>query len=288
LDIKLRTEFTNYRDTSKQSLNNFYLNPSYTLHLNDRMKVKLGVNLTSNEDNFNFYPDLEVSAVVVPGVATAFIGTDGTIQRNSLRTLADFNPWIKPRLRIRNSEYNRVFGGLSGTAYGVGYRAEVSYKNVKNMALFLLDHSNELPKFDVLYDTTTVITIQGTVTVPLIKNLDVSGTVAQNIYSMENEEKPWHLPSFTLNTAAIYTMPDQGLQVRADLFLQNGVPYRTLDGTAENLNALFDLSLSGEYSLSDNIGIWLQLNNLANNKRQQFAQYPTIGINILGGASIRF
>lgn len=288
LDIKLRTEFTNYRDTSKQSLNNFYLNPSYTLHLSDVMKVKLGVNITSNEDNFNFFPDLEVSAVVVPGVVTAFLGADGTIQRNSLRTLAEYNPWIKPRIRIRNSEYNRVFGGVSGTAYGVGYRAEVSYKNVNNLALFLLDRTDELPKFDVVYDTASVITIQGTVTLPLIKNLDVSGTIAQHIYSMENEEKPWHLPSFTVNTAAIYTMPEQGLQVRADLFLQNGVPFRNINGEADNLNALFDLSLSGEYSITDNIGLWLQLNNLANNKRERFTQYPTIGLNILAGASIRF
>lgn len=288
LDIKLRTEFTNYRDTSKQSLNNFYLNPSYTLHLNERMKLKLGVNITSNEDNFNFFPDLEVSAVVVPGVATAFIGADGTIQRNSLRTLAEFNPWIKPRLRIRNSDYNRLFGGLSGTAYGISYRAEVSYKNVNNLALFLLDRSTELPKFDVVYDTAQVVTIQGTVTVPLIKNLDISGTVAQNIYTLESQEKPWHLPSFDFNAAAIYTMAEQGLQVRADLFLQNGVPFQNINGEADNLNALFDLSLSGEYALTENIGIWLQLNNLANNKRQWFTQYPTIGFNVLAGASIRF
>ncbi|MEL6356304.1 MAG: hypothetical protein AAFQ37_05145, partial [Bacteroidota bacterium] len=288
LDIKLVTDFTNYRDTAKQTLNNFSLNPTYTAHLDDRLKLKFGINLTSNDDNFSFFPDVEASAVIVPGVATVFLGADGNLQKNNLRSLVDFNPWMKSRIRIRNSKYNRFFGGVTGTVYGISYRGEVSYKTVDDIALFLLDRSLDIPAFDVVYDTANVITIQGTATLPIVENLDVSATVTQNIYDLDREEKPWHLPSTTLNTAAIYTLPDQGVQVRADLFLQNGVPFRNSAGEADNLNTLFDLSLSGEYKLSDNFGVWLQLNNLANNKWRRFTQYPTIGFNALGGLSIRF
>lgn len=288
LDIVLTTDFTNYRDTSKQALNNFHLNPSYTLHLTDQVKLKLGAMLTSNDDNFDLFPDVQASAVVVPGVVTAFIGANGNLQKNTLRSLSEYNPWIRTRLRIRNSSYVDLFGGVSGTIYGVTYRGEVSYRNIDDIALFQIDYDRELPQFDVLYDTASVVTVRGSVTVPLIKNLDVSGTIAQHIYTLEREEKPWHLPSFTLNTAAIYTMPENGVQLRADLFLQNGVPFRNSNGEADNLNALFDLSLGGEYSVNDNIGVWVQLNNLANNKRQRFAQYPTIGFNVLAGASVRF
>jgi hypothetical protein len=288
LDIELVTDFTNFRDTTKQSLNNFSLNPTYTVHLNDQMKMKVGANFTSNNDDFNVFPDIEINAIVVPGVANVFIGADGGLQKNSFRALSEFNPFIKGRLRIRNSEVNRFYGGLSGSIFGVPYRAEASYRNVKQLALYTLDRSLELPRFDVVYDTARILSLQGTITVPIVENLDVSGTVVQSFYSLDRNDKPWHLPAFSLNTAAIYTLPDEGIQLRADLFVENGVPYRNLDGEAENLNALFDLSLSGEYSITDNIGAFLQLNNLANNKRQRFVQYPTIGINILGGISLRF
>ena len=60
------------------------------------------------------------------------------------------------------------------------------------------------------------------------------------------------------------------------------------DGEADNLNGLFDLSLGAEYQATENIGIFFQLNNLANNRRQRWANYPTYGINILGGITARF
>lgn len=288
LDITLRTDFTGYRDTASQSLNNFYFNPVYTAHLTEQLKLKFGAMLTSSDDNFNLFPDVEASAIVVPGVATVFLGADGSLQKNTLRSLADYNPWIRTRIRVRNSEYNRLFAGVSGAAFGLTYRVEAAWRNVKDIALFQLDHSRALPQFDVLYDTARIFSLQASATLPVIKNLDVSGTLTQNFYSMEREEKPWHLPSITLNTAAIYTLNEEGLQLRADLFLQNGVPYRTSEGEVANLNALFDISLSGEYRITENIGLWAQLNNLANNKRQRFAQYPTIGFNVLAGASVRF
>lgn len=288
LDIELITDFTNFRDTSRQSLNNFSLNPTYTLLLNDQLKLKIGGNLTSNNDNFNIFPDVEVNAIVVPGVANVFLGANGGLRKNSFRALSEYNPWVKDRLRIRNSEFTQLYGGLSGAIYGIPYRAEVSYKSVDRLALFTLDRSRELPRFDVVYDTANIVTLQGTVTVPIVDQLDVSATVTQNFFSLEREERPWHLPSFSLNTAAIYTLQKQGVQLRADLFVENGVPYRGLDGNPENLNALFDLSLSGEYRITENVGAWLQLNNLANNKRQRFVQYPTIGFNALGGISLRF
>ncbi len=288
LDFRLRTDFTGYRDTSSQSLNNFYFNTAYTAHLTEQLKVKFGAMLTSNDDNFNIFPDIEASAIVVPGVATVFLGADGDLQKNTLRSLADYNPWIRTRIRVRNSEYNRLYAGVSGAAFGLNYRLEAAWKNVKNLALFQLDYNREIPQFDVLYDTARIFSLQASASLPLVKNLDVTGTLTQNIYSLDREEKPWHLPSLSLNTAAIYTMPEQGVQIRADLFMQNGVPYLTAAGEAKNLNALFDLSLSGEYQVTDNIGLWLQLNNLANNKRQRFAQYPTIGFNVMAGASVRF
>jgi outer membrane cobalamin receptor len=70
--------------------------------------------------------------------------------------------------------------------------------------------------------------------------------------------------------------------------MENGLPYRTAAGEVDNLNALLDLSLSGEYTINEMFGAWLRVNNLLNNKRERFFQYPTIGTNLLVGVSATF
>ena len=83
-------------------------------------------------------------------------------------------------------------------------------------------------------------------------------------------------------------MLDGKAKAKASIFVENGVPYQTEAGDAENLSGLLDLSVGAEYQIVKNFGIWLDIYNLANNKRQRWFNYPTYGINVLFGASARF
>lgn len=288
LQIALRTDFTSFRDTAKQTLNNFYLEPSYTFH-GDAFQVKLGANVTANEDNFSLFPNVEASANIVQGIVTAYVGVNGTLQKNNFRNLTEYNPFVRTRLLINNSKFTEYYGGAKGTISGVTYQAQVSYKTVDDLALFQLNNPfDSIARFDVLYDTANIFTIQGSLVVPLFEGLEVIGSVTQNVFSLEREEKPWHLPSFTVNAGARYTTPERQFSLRADFFLENGVPFRAPDGSADNLNALFDISVMGEYYFTENIGAWVQLNNLANNQRQRWYRYPTLGLNAMVGISARF
>ncbi len=288
LEIKLITDFTNYKNFEKQTLNNFSLIPAYTYHA-DRFKVKLGVQMTSHEDNFQFFPDIEANASIVDGVVTIFAGANGGLYKNNFRNLSNYNPYIESNVAIKNSSNIGFYGGVKGKIQSVEYNAQVGYKNVDNLALFSLsDYRDSIPRFNVLYDTASIFTIQADVSLPLFKGLDLTGSVINNIYTLENNEKAWHLPAFTVKAGAKYrTMKDQVL-VKADFFLENGVPYMAEDGTAQTLNALFDISVGAEYFFSKNIGAFIQLNNLANNRRQRWHRYPVVGLNALFGISARF
>ncbi|MEZ4985483.1 MAG: hypothetical protein R2795_10675 [Saprospiraceae bacterium] len=85
LNVTLRTDFSSFRDTMKQTLNNFFLEPSYTYHA-DAFSIKAGVNIASNDDNFSFFPNLEASANVVPGYLTAYVGTNGSLAKTTSAT----------------------------------------------------------------------------------------------------------------------------------------------------------------------------------------------------------
>lgn len=288
LEVKLITDFTNYKNFEKQNLNNFSLIPAYTYHA-DRFKVKLGVNLTSHEDNFQFFPAIEANANIIDGVVTIFAGADGGLYKNNFRNLSDYNPYIESGVQIKNASNIHFYGGVKGKIQTIEYSGMVGYKNVENLALFnLSDYRDSIPKFAVQYDTASIFTIHADVAFPLVKGLEITGGVTNNIYTLETNEKAWHLPAFTVKAGAKYlTMKDQ-LLVKGDFFLENGVAYMGEDGNAQTLNALFDISVGAEYFFSKNIGAFIQLNNLANNRRQRWHRYPVVGLNALFGISARF
>ncbi len=288
LNLTLKTTLTNYKDTTKQSLNNFSLAPNYTYH-GDAFKIKVGLNLASSDDEFSFFPDVEASATLVEGVVDAFVGATGDLQQNNLRTLSDYNPFIRTRLRVRNSRFYEYYGGVKGNISGITYRAQAGLKNVDNLALFQLGSATDsIATFNVLYDTASIVTIKGTLEIPLFDNLDIIGTVSQNFFSLDREDKPWHLPSLSVNASAVYTDTENNFVIRGDFFLENGVPFLNSQGEADNLNTLFDVSVSGELFFTDNFGAFLQINNLANNKRQRWFRYPTFGLNFLAGVTAKF
>ena len=287
LRINLITDFTSFKDTARHNLNNFYLQPSFTFH-GDAFKAKIGANVASHEDEFSFFPDIELSAVLIDGFITAFVGADGSLRKNTFRSLSDYNPFIVSRLDIENTKYYNFFGGVKGNFQGIfDYQAKVSYKTNDNLALFLAN-ADTIPRFDVVYDTVNIFSVSGTVSAPLFEGFELAGTVTSNIYSTSSQEKAWHLPALSLNASAKYTTLDNSLIFRGELFLENGVPFMNTEGNADNLNALFDVSVGAEYFITDQIALWGQLNNLANNKRQRWRHYPVFGLNALFGVTARF
>ena len=183
------------------------------------------------------------------------------------------------------------YGGVKGNLGFLEYSGQGGYKIADDLALFLpeTDPENDIRKrFDVLYDSVTIVNINGTITADLFKDFTVGGTVNQNIYTTSQQDKPWHLPALTVNGTVTYTTLEGKLALRGEIFVENGVPYINDEGKADNLNGLFDVSVGAEYFFSKNFGGFLQIYNLADNKRQRWDDYPTFGINFLVGASARF
>ena len=286
LSVTLQTDFTGYDDTTSQSLNNFFLKPNFGFH-SDRFRFKVGANIASHADEYYIYPDLEASVNVVDNLITAFAGIEGGLQKNNFRNLTDYNPFLSSRVDIRNSFYYNFFGGIKGEFKGVKYRGQVGYKTVDNLALFVTN-GDSIPRFNVLYDTANIVTFSGELSTQLFDNVALVAAFSQNVFNLQREEKPWHLPSLTLNVGAVVRLLDEKLKVRADLFLQNGVPARTTNNESRSLNPLLDISAGAEYQLTDNIGLFARLNNLMDNRRQRWQHYPVLGMNGLVGLTARF
>jgi hypothetical protein len=286
----------------KETLNNIYIVPSFTFHA-DAFSIKAGMNLVTNNDEWSPMPDLEATVSVLGDRLAIFGGWKGDMQKNTFQTLSDYNPYVLSTLqdnlnnnkRLQNTKYQDYFGGVKGHWGAVDYNVQGGYKPTTNLAFFnqnaqfLYSKDSRNGRFDVLYGNANITYVKGSITAK-VKSFEIGGTVSQNIYTMKTStiQSPWHLPSTEINGLVAYRLLEDKLKLKGQVFFQNGIPYLGVTGKAESTAALLDLSIGTEYNFNSNFGLFLNLNNLLNQKRARWYNYPSYGMNVLGGLVARF
>ncbi len=292
LRIGIRTDFTSYNDSAKQTLNNIYLQPSFTFHA-DFLKIKIGGIFASNRDEFQIFPDIEANLRLWGDGLQVFAGAGGDLRKNTYRTLSTYNPYLQMRgSTLRNTAWRQYYGGLKGNLGWLEYQGQVSYGKASDLALFqaLFDTVGQpgTTRFGVVYDSVTVFGIQGTVKLKPFKELLVAGTVSQNAYTLTAENEAWGLPSLEFNASAVYTLLDGKASLKGEIYLADDIAFHNRENLTEKTGGLFDISFGGAYRFTDNIGVFLDFNNVLNNRRERWLDYPMFGVNILGGITARF
>jgi len=295
LRVNIRPDLTSFDDTSSQKLNNIYLQPSFTLHF-DFLQLKIGGNFVNNRDEFSIFPDAELTLRVWGDGIQAFAGITGDLRKNSYRSLSEYNPFIQIRgSKLRNTRWDNYFGGVKGSFGWLEYNGQVGYSKASDLALHQTLFTTEgITRFKVIYDTVKVFNIQGTIKLKPIKNLTVTGTLSQNVYDTEttdtaaDEPSAWGLPEIEGNFGAVYTLLDNKASLKASLHTADRIPFLSETGGRVKSKTLLDLSIGGSYYFSKNIGAFLDINNVLNNKRERWYRYPTVGLNFLAGIVARF
>jgi hypothetical protein len=289
LRLTIRTDFTRFEDTAVQTLNNIYLQPSFTYHT-DFFKIKVGGNFVSNRDVFTPFPDLELTLRLFGDGAQIFGGATGDLRKNTYRSLSDYNPFLQIRgTKLRNTRMDHYYGGLRGNLGWLEYSGQAGFIKAGGLALFQTQFTDEgITRFGIIYDTATIVNVQGTVKLTPIRSLVLTGTLSNNVYEMENETAPWGLPRLEGNFQAVYTLLDGKAALRSALYIADGIPRRDENNRAARGDALLDLNVGGNYYFTDNIGVFLDINNLLNNKRERWYDYPMVGLNFLAGVTARF
>jgi hypothetical protein len=292
LSVTIRTDFNQLRDTIKKSLNNFFLQPNFTYH-SDYFRVKVGVNIASSNDKYNFFPQIEATAPILGSRLAAFVGIDGTLAKNTMATLTDRNPFLNTRFSPVNTKYRDYYGGLKGSISGVEYQAKIGYKQTQDLVLFVPNYDYIAQRivpynFNILTDDANIFYIGGSLEATIIDGLTILGAVNSSVYDLDSEDDPWGLPALTINGTIKYLALDGKATVRASLFIENGIPFPTEAGISENQNGLLDISVGAEYSFSERFGAFIDIYNMAGVKRRRWYNYPTFGINALVGITARF
>jgi len=295
LQVNIRPDLTSFEDTLTQKLNNIYLQPSFTLHF-DLFQFKIGGNFVNNRDEFSIFPDAELTVRVWGDGVQAFAGITGDLRKNTYRTLSEYNPFIQIRgSKLRNTRWDNYYGGVKGNFGWLEYNGQVGYSKASDLALHQTLFSNEgITRFRVIYDTVRIFNLQGTIKLTPMKNLVIMGTLSQNVFDNETTDSSadelavWGLPEIEGDFSAIYTLLEGKANVRSSLHMADRITFLDEAGDRVKSKALLDLSIGGAYYFTKNIGAFLDINNILNNKRERWYRYPTIGTNFLVGITARF
>ncbi|MBL7827186.1 MAG: hypothetical protein JNJ57_11175 [Saprospiraceae bacterium] len=299
LRITIRPDFTSFTDTVNQKLNNIYLQPSFTLHT-DFLQFKIGGNFVNNRDEFSVFPDAELTLRVWGDGIQVFAGATGDLRKNTYRSISRYNPFIQIReTQLLNTRFDNYYGGVKGNLGFIEYNGQLGYSKGSNLALYQTRFETDLTgqtltRFHVLYDTVKIFNIQGTAKIKPIKDLVLTATYSQNVYDLEtrgtseDEEAAWGLPEIEGNFGAIYTLLEGKAALKANFYMADRIAHRDENGVFGKGEALYDLSVGGSYFFTKNVGAFLDINNMLNNKRERWYRYPTLGLNFMAGITARF
>ena len=294
LHLNIRADQTTFEDTAKQKLNNLYLQPSFTFHA-DILQIKVGGNFASNRDEFTIFPDAELTLRLIGNGVQIFGGAAGDLRKNTYRSMITYCPFINVRgengAQLLNTEYRNYYAGAKGDLGFLEYTGMFTYATANDLALYQTFFMPAgLTTFQVVYDNATITNVQGIARLKLFKDLlAFSATVSQNLtFELDNQRKPWGLPKTEMNFYGTLALMENKLELRGGVYVAEGIWFQDIEGVARQGDALYDLSVGGNFRFTDNIGAFLDVNNLAHNKRERWYNYPTVGLNFIVGLTARF
>jgi hypothetical protein len=189
---------------------------------------------------------------------------------------------------VTNSRNMEFFGAIKGNFNeNWFFRLKAHYTNRKNVPLFVND-TLDGKSFIVDYEPSVNISgIQGELVWQKENKLSWTNRLSlTNFGGLEKFEEAYGLLPIELNSSFRGKLMDK-LIGKADLYMFSA-PWQRVGGKSEKGNAGIDLSLGGEFDLSQNLKLWLQFNNVFNNQYQRWNQYPTLGFQAMGGVIFSF
>lgn len=269
--------------------NNLYqVKPSFQFNT-PNFKLNAGIIPSWDNKQYATLPNVTVQAKLSDINLVLEAGWVGSFQKNGYRSLAAYNPWIGPFSQIFNTKINEQYAGIKAS---VGdhftYQLKASLLKFNNQPLFL-NSTGDGKTFDIVYEPEMkAIRIHGELGYTEQENLMImAGVTYTNYNSLTLNQKAWGLLPLEA-TGSLKWKLLKDLQVKADVFLWDGSPYRDSSFQSRKSQAVADLNLGAEFTLMPRLNLWLQMSNLLNSTYQRWNQYNVLGFTILGGVVYSF
>ena len=289
---------------SLYSLNNslLRLNP-YLKFQGDNYKIDAGLNIVKEfgfSSRFFLFPAIKLEFQVVPKYIRLFAEAKGDVNRTSLRSLAEANPFITQNIDIKNSvDKLDITVGLKGRLLaGLGFKAAIFRNSISDMPLFISNVQQVVAnpaiptgnnRFNVIYDDgkARVTGFNGELDYKASDDLNIFGRVEFKDYKLASQAQAWNLPKFKLTAGTAIHISNK-VDINGSLMFRGTTKDVIGNNQVVTLKSFADLNGGVNYKATRQISIFVQANNILNTNYQTYLYYPNYGFNIFGGAGFSF
>lgn len=245
----------------------------------------------AEKPKFHIYPDVNFGFSIVPSYVRFFTALNGMLERNSPEMIIEENPFLVrdgSLFKQPNTSHNLIVAaGINGNnGIGGNYILSASYSLFEEMLFYanLLDTTDIIAPetgnfFTVLPDDGELLKIHGEMS-GIIKDKVSYGLEANWYnYSLTINDFPINKPDWDASVGIKYNLRNKilaGVGVTAlgkrHLAYQDGA---TLVKLAQKEPVHVNINLNAEYRYSKILSFWLKVNNIAFNRYNEYAFYPT-------------
>jgi hypothetical protein len=288
--VSAEASLSRYKPESKDDISNNYVTISPTIVFKKpNVTIYGGLRPAWDNGEFNVLPNVMAEFRTTDYSFSFQLGWVGYLRNSGFQYQAGINPWIWAPDNVYNTRVEERYAGIKGSAGShMTFSAKVGYNTLRNQPLFNNDSTHGGKSFMVINE-------------PQMNVLHIGGEVAYTI----GEKFSW-INSFTMNKYHAFKVNDRAwgllpmelksslrLQILKDLYLNTDLyafdgPFVKLRDDRKNLKGAVDLSAGLEFKVLENLKIWTQFNNIFNKEYQRWYQYPSYGLNFLGGVVFSF
>ncbi len=261
----------------------FALQPSYERDWKD-VKISVGLYPTFGQE-VHFLPNVFARKFISQIASYAQLGVESELQVNSFKNLSTLNPWLSPANNLAQTKRTLYYASLSGSMKNnLNFNFKAGYGRIKNIQGFISSEFGNNGDFYLRYADVNIVSLQAQAEYHINYNTNAGASLS---YEPVLGETISHYVPLQFDVYAKYVY-DNTLLLRADLLSRSGTTALSTDASETKLSGAFDLNLHANYLINNRWSVFLEGNNLLNNKYQRWNNYPNFGLNVLGGIVYSF
>jgi hypothetical protein len=288
-------DLTNYPDKltfpgNSSSYNNVVqLTPSLEFKLK-QVRVKGGMSAVWDNGSFNWLPDINVRFRMENKLFEIQAGWVGRIIKNTFRNLSAVNPYLISSASPLNTKEIEYYGGVrANIGKHFSFNGKVGWVEFDNLPFFINDTtangkgfitSNENKAHD--------LRIHADINYINQDKFTLTGGININAYGgLNDNKKAWGALPMEF-TGSLRWWAFKHLLLKGDFYLFGGSHYIAPGSSFYTSSGGSDLSAGAEYAFNKKFSVWMDVNNIFNDKYERWHNYEVYGINLLTGIIIHF
>lgn len=296
LNLDLLYSFNQYNPTALIHQKNTILkfDPSITL---EKWGSKILVGATAawlNKDNYQLSPNIQFQKKLTDSNYLIKTGWTRTFNNNHYASLAIQNPWIMPVTEMKITTIDKKYIILELSAdKRLDYSFGISLNEYTNMPFFNRILGTDVNSFGLKYQTifeakATTIEMDAKLRYQFSDRLLFVNQLNYKQFNLiKDNTKPWGVMPLQL-TSTLNWLPSNKWILDASLLYWTGSAQYSAPNSSYNLKNTMVINAGFTYKLTSSWSIWAKGENLLDKPYERWADYPSLGLQIIAGVVYSF